>query len=70
MRSIFEFQHIYAFAEPVDFRKRRRGLAQIVQDCFGKEVFSGSLFLFRNRSRSDVQFHSHLSDSILDGWDS
>ena len=41
---------IYLYRQSVDFRKSHRGLSAIVQMELGYDVFSGVLYVFRNRS--------------------
>lgn len=41
---------IYLYRHSVDFRKSHRGLSAIVQMELGHDVFTGVLYVFRNRS--------------------
>ena len=41
---------IYVYRQSVDFRKSHRGLSAIVQMELGHDVFTGVLYVFRNRS--------------------
>lgn len=49
------FSKIYLQRDPVDFRKSIDGLSGIVTEAFGEQLFSGSLFVFCNRSRNKVK---------------
>ncbi len=41
--------------EPVDFRKGIDGLSRICKAEFGREPFSGTLFVFRNRRATSLK---------------
>ena len=41
--------------EPVDFRKGIDGLAQIAKDVLARDPYSGSVFVFRNRSATAIK---------------
>jgi len=55
MRSICSFPRVLIFRSYVDFRKRRRSLAAIVQDEIKEDPFSSTLFLFLNRRRDCIR---------------
>lgn len=55
MRAISSFTRILAYKGHVDFRKRRRSLAALVQAELGEDPFSATLFLFMNRRRDCVR---------------
>ena len=65
-RPAEEMQNIYLYRDPVDFRKSYRGLAAIVEQELGHNIFEGGLYAFTNRIFSDklprVQIHLRLSD--------
>jgi transposase len=46
---------IYAYVEPVDFRKSFDGLAALIDGTLGLESTSGAIFLFLNRRASQVK---------------
>lgn len=49
---------VFAYAEPVDMRKSFDTLAALVKHALGKDLLSGSLFLFvsKNRKRAKVLY--------------
>lgn len=49
------FQGIYLHRDPVDFRKSIDGLATIVEQEMGLDVFGPQLFLFCNRQRTRLK---------------
>lgn len=55
MRSIQNFPKILLCTHPIDFRKRRKGLAVFVQSVLSQDPFSTTLFLFSNRRRDCVR---------------
>ena len=46
---------VYLHREPIDFRRQINGLSLIVQEQLALDPFSGSLFVFVNRSRSALK---------------
>lgn len=46
---------ILVAADPVDFRKGIDGLAQVAREQFGRDPFSGWVFVFRNRKGTAVK---------------
>ena len=50
LRPSSDLPLIYLYRQSVDFRKSHRGLSSIVQMELGHDVFTGVLYVFRNRS--------------------
>jgi transposase len=46
---------IFVATEPTDLRKSYDGLAALVAGKFGRDVFEGDLFVFRNRRGNQVR---------------
>ena len=46
---------VYVATRPVDFRKGHDGLAAAVQEMFGLDPFSGSVFVFRSKRADRVK---------------
>lgn len=46
---------IYLHRDPVDFRKAINGLAVIVSEAMGLDVYDKALFVFCNRNRSQLK---------------
>lgn len=46
---------IFVAVEPEDFRKGIDGLAKVCRDVLKRDPFSGSVFVFRNRSSKSVK---------------
>ena len=46
---------VWVATTPVDMRKSFDGLAEVVRSFLGRDPLSGSLFVFRNRSRHLVK---------------
>jgi transposase len=46
---------IFVATEPTDLRKSYDGLAALVAGKFGRDVFEGDLFVFRNRRSNQVR---------------
>jgi len=46
---------IYLHREPVDFRKAINGLAVIVSEAMGQDVYRSALFVFCNKNRSQLK---------------
>lgn len=51
IRRFREVSRVFLCWDPVDFRKNITGLAGIVQYNFDEDLYSGSLFVFTNRSK-------------------
>lgn len=47
--------NIYLHRDPVDFRKAVNGLSIIVQEQMGHSLFSRSLFVFCNKTRTQIK---------------
>ena len=50
-----EMPAIYLYREPVDFRKQVNGLAAIVEQELGHNLFDGALYAFCNRQRNKLK---------------
>ena len=50
LRPSSDLPLIYLYRQSVDFRKSHRGLSSIVQMELGHDVFTGVLYVFRNRA--------------------
>ena len=46
---------IFLCKEPVNMRKSFEGLGSVVEQLFPGELFSGSLFIFLNRTRNHIK---------------
>jgi transposase len=46
---------IFLCTRPTDLRKSFDGLSGLVQECFGQDLLTGHLFLFRNRRRDRIK---------------
>jgi transposase len=55
MHAGYEVSQIFLYRDHVDFRKSIDGLAAIVEMELRMNIFSGSLFLFVNRSRDKMK---------------
>ena len=55
MRPDAQVQKVYLYPKPVDFRKSINGLAALVELDIKVEVFNPVLFVFLNRTRSQVK---------------
>ena len=55
MRPDAKVQKVYLYPKPVDFRKSINGLAALVELDIKVEVFNPVLFVFLNRTRSQVK---------------
>jgi transposase len=47
---------IYLATRPVDFRKGHDGLSSLVQETFGRDPFSGAVFVFRSKRADRIKF--------------
>ncbi len=79
MLQIVPQMRIFAASEPVDFRCGIDGLAAVCRHRLEQEPFSGTLFVFRNRSRTAIKIlvydgsgfwlcHRRLSKGRLKWW--
>ena len=55
MRPDAKVQKVYLYPKPVDFRKSINGLAALVELDIKVDVFNPVLFVFLNRTRSQVK---------------
>tara|TARA_Y100000588_G_scaffold80465_1_gene84368 strand:- start:596 stop:964 length:369 start_codon:yes stop_codon:yes gene_type:complete len=55
LRPSCALTHVYLYRQPVDFRKSFRGLAAIVEQELGHQVFDGYLYAFTNRYRNKIK---------------
>jgi len=55
LRPSLQMPKIYLYRAPVDFRKSFRGLAAIVEQELGHDVFRGALYAFTNRQRNKIK---------------
>ena len=55
MRPDAKVQKVYLYPKPVDFRKSINGLAALVELDIKVEVFNPVLFVFLNRTRSQIK---------------
>ena len=46
---------IYLAMRPVDFRKGHDGLSSLVQQTFGRDPFSGAVFVFRSKRADRIK---------------
>ena len=46
---------IYLYRDPIDFRKSYRGLAALVEQEIGHNLFDGGLYAFTNRQRNAIK---------------
>ena len=46
---------IYLAMRPVDFRKGHDGLSSLVQERFGRDPFSGAVFVFRSKRADRIK---------------
>lgn len=51
---------IMVATKPIDFRKGLDGLAALVKNELHKDPFTGTVFVFRSRTESKVNFESDL----------
>lgn len=67
--------------QPVDFRKGIDGIARLCRTCLESDPFSGTLFVFRNRSRTALRIlvydgqgfwlcHKRMSEGRFKWWPS
>lgn len=55
MIQLTPHMRILLACEPIDFRKGLDGLIAVCRDRFHHDPFSGTLFLFRNKSRTAIK---------------
>lgn len=55
LRPSHSLTQVYLYRQPVDFRKSFRGLAAIVEQELGHQVFDGYLYAFTNRHRNKIK---------------
>ena len=55
LRPADDMPAIYLYRDPVDFRKQAYGLALLVEQEFGDDPFSGTLYAFTNRQRNKIK---------------
>lgn len=65
IRSSREVSNVFLCWEPVDFRKNITGLAGIVQYNFEEDLYSGSLFVFTNRSKKAIKVLKWDTDGFI-----
>jgi transposase len=55
MIQLTAHMRILVAIEPADFRKGIDGLARVCREVLGRDPFSGSVFVFGNRSRKAIK---------------
>jgi len=55
MKALTDFDNLYLYPVPVDFRKSIDGLAYLVEQTMRLSPFESSLFLFCNRAKDRVK---------------
>ena len=55
MRPFRQRQQIHLYRQPIDFRKSFNGLAAIVEQELGRDVFEGKLYAFINKRRNKIK---------------
>ena len=55
MKSFSEFDQLYLYPSPVDFRKSIDGLAYLVEQTMTLDPFQSALFVFCNKSKDKVK---------------
>jgi len=55
MQMFVDINQIYLHRDPVDFRKTINGLSLIIESDMTLPVFSGTLFVFRNKKRDKLK---------------
>ena len=53
--NVDEIKHIYVSAQYQDMRKQINGLSVLVSNCFDMDVMDHSLFIFTNRSCTQIK---------------
>ena len=56
MRSVEEFKEVLIFQKPVDMRKYRNGLVDIILSECNKSIYQKVLFVFSNKQRNIIRF--------------
>lgn len=54
-RPSLTMPNIFLYRDPIDFRKSFRGLAALVEQELGHNVFDGGLYAFTNRQRNRIK---------------
>ena len=57
MIQVTSHMPIFVGIEPIDFRKRLNGTVGICRTRLEKDPYDGSVFLFRNRSRTMIRIY-------------
>lgn len=65
IRRFREVSRVFLCWDPVDFRKNITGLAGIVQYIFDEDLYSGSLFVFTNRSKNAIKVLKWDTDGFI-----
>ena len=65
IRRFREVSRVFLCWDPVDFRKNITGLAGIVQYNFDEDLYSGSLFVFTNRSKNAIKVLKWDTDGFI-----
>lgn len=70
MKNFTEFQDLYPYPTPVDFRKSIDGLSYLVEQRTTLNPFDSALFLFCNKAKDKVKaiLHCGTSNSIENGF--
>ena len=55
MKALTDFQNLYLYPAPVDFRKSIDGLSYLVEQSMKLDPFEPALFLFCNRAKDKVK---------------
>lgn len=55
MRPSRQLSHVFLYRQPIDFRKSFNGLAAIVEQDLGHNVFGGNLYAFTNKRRNKIK---------------
>ncbi|WP_203219348.1 IS66 family insertion sequence element accessory protein TnpB [Vibrio vulnificus] len=55
MKTFSEFDQLYLYPVPVDFRKSIDGLAYLVEQTMMLDPFQSALFVFCNKSKDKVK---------------
>lgn len=55
LRPGSDLVNIYLHRDPIDFRKQVNGLAALVEQELGHNVFTGGLYAFTNRQRNKIK---------------
>lgn len=55
MKMFVEPDHIFLYRDPVDFRKSIDGLVSIIENEIARDVYTGALFLFCNKTKDKLK---------------